>query len=55
MLRMQLMPMNCTLKSEEEGQCHVMDIQLQLNKSGALWWLSGKESACQGRRHGFDP
>ena len=20
-----------------------------------LWWLSGKESACQCRRHGFDP
>ena len=19
------------------------------------WWLSGKESACQSRRHGFDP
>ena len=19
------------------------------------WWLSGKESACQWRRHGFDP
>ena len=22
---------------------------------GFPWWLSGKESACQGRRHGFDP
>ena len=19
------------------------------------WWLNGKESACQSRRHGFDP
>ena len=23
--------------------------------SGLLWWLSGKEAACQCRRHGFDP
>ena len=22
---------------------------------GFPWWLSGKESACQGRRHGFNP
>ena len=22
---------------------------------GLLWWLSGKESPCQCRRHGFDP
>ena len=22
---------------------------------GLLWWLSGKESACQCRRHGFNP
>ena len=22
---------------------------------GLPWWLSGKESACQLRRHGFDP
>ena len=22
---------------------------------GLPWWLSGKESACQGRRHRFDP
>ena len=22
---------------------------------GLLWWLSGKESACQCRRHGLDP
>ena len=24
-------------------------------KLGLLWQLSGKESACQWRRHGFDP
>ena len=23
--------------------------------SGLPWWLSGKEFACQCRRHGFDP
>ena len=23
--------------------------------SGSRWWLSGKEPACQRRRHGFDP
>ena len=22
---------------------------------GLPWWLSGKESSCQRRRHGFDP
>ena len=25
------------------------------DRAGASWWLSGKESICQGRRHGFDP
>ena len=24
-------------------------------RSGAPWWLNGKESACQCRRHGFSP
>ena len=23
--------------------------------AGLPWWLSGKESTCQCRRHGFDP
>ena len=28
----------------------------QINKiSGLPWWLSGKESTCQCRRHRFDP
>ena len=31
-------------------------LYLPLNSFGGLpWWLSGKESACQWRRHGFDP
>ena len=25
------------------------------SKAGLPWWLSGKESACQSRRHGFAP
>ena len=25
------------------------------NHTGLSWWLSGKESTCQCRRHGFDP
>ena len=28
---------------------------LPLRLSGLPWWLSGKKSACQCRRHGFDP
>ena len=27
----------------------------QKYKNRASWWLSGKESACQCRRHGFNP
>ena len=26
-----------------------------VSEIGLLWWLSGKESACQCRRHEFDP
>ena len=29
--------------------------QLNIHSCGLPWWLSGKESACQCRRHGFDP
>ena len=25
------------------------------DRKGLPWWLSGKESACQYRRHGFNP
>ena len=29
---------------------------LPMNKTGqSVWWLSGKESACQCKRHGIDP
>ena len=27
----------------------------KLEGLGLAWWLSGKESTCQCRRHGFDP
>ena len=27
----------------------------QYCRDGLLWWLNGKESTCQCRRHGFDP
>ena len=27
----------------------------EINQQVPPWWLSGKESACQCRRHGFDP
>ena len=30
-------------------------ITLKINTGGLPWWLRGKESACQCRRHGFDP
>ena len=30
-------------------------LQLRVHMPGRPEWLSGKESACQCRRHGFDP
>jgi len=27
---------------------------LKNEECGLLWWLCGKESACQSRKHGFD-
>ena len=30
-------------------------LSLQKQHIGLSWWLSGEESACQYRRHGFDP
>ena len=32
---------------------HLKDKKIEL--MGLHWWCSGKESACQCRRHGFDP
>ena len=30
-------------------------LSLKNHDMGLPWWFSGKESACQCRRHGFDP
>ena len=34
---------------------HLKGSSLQVYALGLPWWLSGKESACQCRRHMFDP
>ena len=31
------------------------DFNLTIEYPKVPWWLSGKESACQSRRHGFNP
>jgi len=33
----------------------VCETGIRLASEGLPWWLSGKESTCQCRRHGFDP
>ena len=30
-------------------------IPIEIRRGGLLWWLSGEESACRCRRHGFIP
>ena len=30
-------------------------LRFKMDSPGLPWWLSGKESACQCRGHGFDP
>ena len=53
-------------KKEEEGSTHKFIYEARINLipkqniqkisiSKLLWLLSGKESTCQCRRHGFDP
>ena len=34
---------------------NLYNLYLFIYTSGLPWWLSGKESTCQCRRHGFDP
>ena len=41
-----------TSKNNLSVLCTVL--RLIINEAGLPWWLSGKESACQCRRHGFD-
>ena len=35
--------------------CTCIISDFSLNTRGLPWWLSGKDSACSCRRHGFDP
>ena len=38
-----------------KSQTRLSDWTELSNHTGLSWWLSGKESTCQCRRHGFDP
>ena len=40
---------------EETAACSMKLVNMKATSLGASWWLSGKESACQCRRLGFDP
>ena len=39
----------------EDGWLEEIEYNKILTMRGFPWWLSGKESTCQCRRHGFDP
>ena len=34
---------------------HSLMININIKRKGLPWWLNGKESSCQCRRHGFHP
>ena len=52
-LRGKFMVINAYLKKQEIAQ--IDNLNLYFKKlQGLPWWLSGKESACQCRRYGFD-
>jgi len=38
-----------------KSEIKLFSILGQTIKLGLPWWLSGEESTCQFRRHGFDP
>ena len=47
-------------QSEQDHSLHLATlpigvVTLKAPKDELPWWLSGKESACQCRRHRFDP
>ena len=55
-------PAQCCPASGRQSKCFSELCRLreliwgfQSNEGGLLWWLSGQESACQCRRHEFDP
>ena len=54
-----------TRRNQQQIRCYrgtdqwktVVEIKKEFLKNeecGLLWWLCGKESACQSRKHGFD-
>ena len=45
-------PLACPATGQKHGGTKEAN---QERRTGFPWWLSSKESACQGRRHGFDP
>ena len=40
---------------EQNGVYSLLPFKLKKEEERLPWWLSGKESACQCRRHEFDP
>ena len=40
----------CSAMKASKGKSYQLIIEIEL-----YWWISGKELACQFRRHGFDP
>ena len=40
------------LRNAEESH---RQLKLEAHYAGLPWWLSGKESTCRWRRHGFSP
>ena len=40
--------------TRKESQARIISYH-GITPTGLPWWLSGKDSACQCRRHGFDP
>ena len=48
---------DCTVgwKVQHEAQCEARFCCGQSGLKGLPWWLSGKKSTCQYRRHGFNP
>ena len=45
----------CTSEINTTLSINTLQYKLTLKKIRLPWWFSGKESACQCRRHGFDP
>ena len=48
-------PYNAVSMQKILAKLKLLIIKLKINYTGYSWWLSGKESTCQCRRHGFYP